>query len=132
MSFANKMRSILTKPPVACVATAAVATQPVNVRGTPVAEVATVAIAKGQAPENIRQMIQSIAPNATDELVYWIWRDAFSPKTEGSYSERLSHVEWWADLAKNHPETVYLAITSPPEYLKYLDKKTSKNFPRDD
>lgn len=76
-------------------------------------------------------MIQSIAPNATDELIYLIWRDAFSPKTDGSYKERLTHVEWWAELAKDHPETVYLAITSPPEYLKYPDKRTSKNVPSD-
>ncbi|HQT43006.1 MAG TPA: hypothetical protein PLD79_03345 [Halothiobacillus sp.] len=131
MSFANKMRSTLSKPHVADVATAAVGTQPVNVGVTQVAEVATVAVAKEQTPDNIRQMIQSIAPNATNELIYLIWRDAFNPKTEGTYSERLAHVEWWADLAKDHPETVYLAITSPPEYLKYLDKKTSKNVPSD-
>lgn len=132
MSFANKMRSILTKPPVASVATAAVATQKPNVGVTQVAEVATVAVAEGQTPGDIRQMIRSIAPNATDELIYLIWRDAFNPKTVGTYSERLAHVEWWADLAKDHPKTVYLAITSPPEYLKYLDKKTSKNVPSDD
>lgn len=125
MSFADKMRSTLSKPPVAGVATVAVAKQKPNVGVTPVAEVATVAVAEGQTPDGIRQIIQSIAPNATDELIYLIWRDAFNPKTEGTDSERLAHVEWWADLAKDHPKTVYLAITTPPTYLEYLEKKRS-------
>lgn len=66
--------------------------------------------------------VYDLAPGITPELVRLIWLDAFNPAVLGDQEERIAHVQWWADLARDHPGMVMKACTETPAYLWYLSK----------
>lgn len=94
----------------------------VKVRNCPAALIDQLREHKTTITEMLRQ-IYDFAPSIEPELIRLIWLDAFNPAVLGNHDERIAHVLWWAELARDHAETVMRALTEPPVCLGYLTRK---------